>query len=282
MADGGRGLDVEELGVQGGELLHTASLAHEAGWSAAAWAPTRVSDEAEPASAAGTVGPVGEVARASTPRGEIVLSRRGDTTLELRVNGVFVMDTAETSSERLLARAALESWAGTSPGSSLSVLMGGLGLGYTLREVLADGRLGRVVVAEIEADLVDWHRRGIVPPGQLPPFEDARVEVVVADVREVVAAQPAASLDVVLLDVDNGPGFLVYDDNAAIYREEFLAACAATLRPGGVVAIWSAERSQALTEAMERVHVTVEQWPIPVILGTRATSYHLFVGRPSA
>ena len=105
-----------------------------------------------------------EVARAESERGELVLRQRtepdGSTTLELRANGVFVMDTRETSSERALAREALARH--EAPGS---VLVGGLGLGFTLAEVLADPRVRRVVVAEIEPALVGWLRDGTVPHG---------------------------------------------------------------------------------------------------------------------
>ena len=102
--------------------------------------------------------------RAESERGELVLRARteddGVTTLELRANGVFVMDTRETSSERALARQALA----RHPAPE-SVLVGGLGLGFTLAEVLDDARVRRVVVAEIEPALVGWMRDGTVPHG---------------------------------------------------------------------------------------------------------------------
>ena len=125
-----------------------------------------------------------EVARAESERGELVLRQRtepdGSTTLELRANGVFVMDTRETSSERALAREALARH--EAPGS---VLVGGLGLGFTLAEVLADPRVRRVVVAEIEPALVGWLRDGTVPHGPAL-LADPRVEVRVADVADVI------------------------------------------------------------------------------------------------
>ena len=222
-----------------------------------------------------------ELARASTARGEVVLRRRDDGAVELRVNGVFVMDTVETSSERLLARATLDALANRAGTAGASVLIGGLGLGFTLGEVLADPRVARVVVAEIEGDLVAWHRGGLVPlpDGSPTLLDDARVEVLVADVRHAVAAQPEGSLDVVLLDVDNGPGYLVYEANAGLYGEKFLATCRAAVRPGGIVAIWSAAESPQLMAVMRLVFEEVDDWRIPVILGSRATTYHLFVGR---
>src|SRR5262245_14157171 len=140
-----------------------------------------------------------EVARAASDRGEVVLGKRGQV-LELRVNGVFVMDTAETGSEIELARAAL----GTVE-QPAEVLVGGLGLGFTVHEVLADTRVERVVVVEIEEALVDWMRDGTVPHG--PTYlADERLTVKTADLRQALTEGSGDRFDLVLLDVDNGPG----------------------------------------------------------------------------
>ena len=129
-----------------------------------------------------------EVARARSDRGEIVLRQRRDpdapetapTALELRVNGVFVMDTVETTTETELARAALGQVE-----SPRSVLIGGLGLGFTVHEVLADHRVEHVVVAEIEDALVQWFRDGTIPHGR-PFLADGRLSISVADIQQVV------------------------------------------------------------------------------------------------
>jgi spermidine synthase len=189
--------------------------------------------------------------------------------LELRVNGVFVMDDVETSSEELLASAAL-----ASVRSPDRVLVGGLGLGYTVRALLADPRLGSVVVAEIEPDLVAWMRSGLVPS----VLDDPRVGVVVGDVREVVAAQDDASLDAILLDVDNGPDFLVYNENSAIYSSSFLKQCASKLRRGGVLTVWSSSSSAALENAVASVFGGCEVKPVPVQLQGRAETYYVYQG----
>jgi len=217
------------------------------------------------------------VASATGPRGQLVLRRRpADGALELRVNGVFVMDTRETSSERMLAAAALEAL--HADREDLRVLIGGLGLGFTLEAVLADPRVGAVVVAEIEPDLVRWHRDGLVPQTAAATV-DPRVEVSVGDVRDVLAGQAADSLDLVLLDVDNGPDFLVYPGNASLYGAPFLRLCRDRLRPGGLLGVWSAATSSALNAVVEEVFGEAEEWTIPVILGTRTTTYHLVLGR---
>lgn len=211
-----------------------------------------------------------EIARGSSERGELVLRRRDDDgALELRVNGVFVMDDRETSSEELLASAALASVRRPD-----RVLVGGLGLGYTVRALLADDRLGEVVVAEIEPDLVTWMRSGLVPS----VLDDPRVAVVVGDVRAVVASSSDASLDGILLDVDNGPGFLVYNENSAIYASPFLTVCRSKLRTGGVLTVWSSSASDALETAVTTVFGACAVTPVPVTLQGRAETYYVYQG----
>jgi spermidine synthase len=212
---------------------------------------------------------VAEIARARSERGELVLRRREDGALELRVNGVFVMDDQETSSEELLASAALEAVRRPE-----RVLVGGLGLGYTVRALLADSRLGQVIVAEIEPDLVAWMRSGLVPS----ILDDPRVGVVVGDVRAVVTDLPDASVDAILLDVDNGPDFLVYNENSAIYTSDFLATCRVKLRAGGVLTVWSSSASAALESAVTTVFGKCQVTPVPVRLQDRDETYYVYQG----
>lgn len=197
------------------------------------------------------------------------LRRRPDGALELRVNGVFVMDDAESASERLLARTVLDLGA-------REVLVGGLGLGFTLRELL-DGGAERVIVAEIEPDLVGWLSDGTVPGGPALLADD-RTEIVVSDVRDVVTAQEPDSLDAIVLDVDNGPDFLVYEQNAAVYEDDFVAECATRLRPDGHVCVWSMADSPTVRECLARRFQEVEALEVPVTLQERRESYWVLRG----
>lgn len=212
-----------------------------------------------------------EVARALSPRGEVTLHNRirdDVEVLELRVNGVFVMDNVETTSERALATRALALV--DDPGH---VLVGGLGLGYTLAEVLADHRVRRVTCVELEDSLVTWLDDGTVPHGPAL-LADPRTRVVTGDVAEVLAQAEAATYDLVLLDVDNGPGNLVHDHNARLYETPFLEIAARAAR--GHLVIWSAAEAPELAEAMTRVVGNCTPVPCPVRLGRRDETYWLY------
>jgi spermidine synthase len=222
-----------------------------------------------------------ELARAESERGELVLRERRDPeagdgglpVVELRVNGVFVMDTLETSSEEALAGTAL-----AQVERPRDVLIGGLGLGFTAHQVLTDSRVERLVVVEIEQALVDWMRDGTVPHG--PRFlADERLSVVTADIRQAVDEAAPASYDLVLLDVDNGPGFLVHDENSAIYEVRFLSAVHALLRPGGAMVVWSAAESTALRDALAEVFGEATPIPFEVRLQGRDEHYWLYLAR---
>lgn len=219
-----------------------------------------------------------EIARAETERGEVVLRSRRDSeqaapVLELRVNGVFVMDSLETSSERALAEHTL-----ALVDRPAAVLVGGLGLGYTAHAVLADSRVEKLTVVEIEEALVGWMRDGTAAHGPAL-LADERLTVVVADILGALAEAKDASYDLVLLDVDNGPAYLVYDANAAIYRAPSLAQARRILRPAGMLAIWSADRAPELEAELDAVFGNAEALPYDVPLHGRAEQYWLHVSR---
>jgi spermidine synthase len=219
-----------------------------------------------------------EVARSESERGELVLRERhpdtdGPTVLELRANGIFVMDTAEHASELALADVALGLVE-----RPRRVLVAGLGLGFTLDRVLGDRRVEHCDVVEIEPALVDWMRDGTIPHGRRLLADD-RARVVVADVASAVAEAAPSSYDVVLLDVDNGPGHLVHQTNEALYREPFLEAVRDRLAPGGAVAVWSAGREPGLVADLRTVFGDAEERSHDVRLQDRDDRYWLYVGR---
>ena len=222
-----------------------------------------------------------DLARAESPRGELVLREHrpddgGPTRLELRANGVFVMDNVEVGTEQALARSAL-----ARVERPEAVLIGGLGLGFTMHEVLGDSRVARCTVVEIEQALVDWMRDGTVGhgPGLLA---DERLDMVVADVAHAVAEASPGSYDLVLMDVDNGPGYLVHEANAALYDVPFLQRVHEVLREDGVLAVWSAAEAPALGAALAGVFAEVVVDEHDVRLQDRDERYYLYLGLRTA
>jgi spermidine synthase len=138
------------------------------------------------------------------------------------------------------------------------ILNAGLGMGFTLRAALAVlGSDARVTVAELVPAVVAWARG---PMAEIfgGCLEDPRVTVHPGDVGALIRAQRAA-YDAILLDVDNGPEGLTRTANDALYTEAGLAAARAALRPGGVFAVWSAERDPRFTARLRKMGFGVEE-----------------------
>lgn len=190
--------------------------------------------------------------------------RRAGRHFEVIANGTFLMDTRDGRSERVLVREALAGAA------DARVLVGGLGVGFSLDEALATDGVREVVVVELEPAVVEWarsHLRGVTRHG----LDDPRVTLVVADLREALGALEGR-FDAICLDVDNGPGWLVHDRNAEIYGDRGLAALAALLSPGGRLAVWAAapdaafdQRLRSRFDQVEVVSVAVARGPADVV-----------------
>jgi len=194
---------------------------------------------------------------------DIVLRTR-DGVSELIVNGVFAMDSAEVSSELALADACLP---------AERVLVGGLGLGYTAARLLDRG-VSHVRVVELSAALVRAAREGATEQlGRLAA--DPRVELVVADIAEAVTA----GWDAILLDVDNGPSFLIHEENAALYAEDFLRRCLDALAPGGRLLVWCESASPDLEITLRRLGEVV---PITVPVTRQGRSFDYVIYRAQA
>jgi spermidine synthase len=211
--------------------------------------------------------------RAEDAYGEVVLARHDDV-LELVVDGVFAMDTTHTASEQALASLALARLRGR----GLRVLIGGLGLGFTTATVLADPRVGQVDVVELHPALVEWVRQGLVPPAK-GLLEDPRLRMQVGDVLDVVPALPRGGLDALLLDVDNGPGFLTHPSNTAVYSPPFLAAASRSLARGGVLGVWSADPAAELAVALERACGECEEVLLDATRDGRTFTYAVYLAR---
>ncbi|NHC46123.1 spermidine synthase [Motilibacter sp. K478] len=194
--------------------------------------------------------------------GELVLQER-DGVLEIVADGTFLMDTRDGRSERLLVRAALAA----SAAPVERVLVGGLGVGFSLLEALGHPTVTSVVVVELEPTVVDWHAGPLraVTAGAL---DDPRVAVVVADLADHLAAARAGGYDVVCIDTDNGPDWLVRPANRTIWSPHGLALARRALAPAGVLAVWSAASSASFEARLRAAGFgTVDRHEVPVDRG---------------
>lgn len=181
------------------------------------------------------------------PQGLMALFRRG-TEYVIRVNGADLMGSRMHDSEEELAR---RGCAHVVNKTDARVLVGGLGMGYTLRAALDLLQpTGRVDVAELVPAIVEWNKKWL---GDLArrPMEDPRCHIIEGDVREIMNQSPG-TYDAILLDVDNGPGALTTESNAKLYSLKGLARIAHALRPKGMLALWSASDDSRFTELLKK------------------------------
>ena len=172
------------------------------------------------------------------------LYRRG-AEFSLRLANIELMNSRGHGSEEALARLACEK---LECREAARVLVGGLGMGFTLRAVLdALGPDSKVTVAELVPEVVKWNREAL---GELNghPICDKRVSVVEGDVVGLLGG--GSSFHAILLDVDNGPEGLTQERNARLYAASGLAAAFASLQTGGVLAVWSAHPSPAFARRL--------------------------------
>lgn len=181
-----------------------------------------------------------EISRATTAAGDELVLRECAGVYEIRCNGWDLMSNRAHASEERMALAALATPEGR---PAPRILIGGLGMGFMLRAALdAAPPAARIEVAELVPEIVAWNR-GPLAPLAGRPLDDRRVIVRVGDVADIIAA--GGPYDAILLDTDNGPGAVMLARNAALYAREGLARARAAIAPGGVLALWSADRSAA-------------------------------------
>jgi len=187
--------------------------------------------------------------------GELLLYQRGaEFSIRIQGRGELMNSRAHGSEEAL----AQESCGRLPRPQGARLLIGGLGMGFTLAAALkALGPGASVVVAELVPAVVAWNRAALgAVAGH--PLADARVTVLEQDVARVLRAEPQG-FDAILLDVDNGPEGLTRDSNDWLYGAQGLQAAWAALRPGGVLAVWSAGPARDFTERLRRTGFDVEE-----------------------
>ena len=190
----------------------------------------------------------------TTPDGSDMALTHRDGEYVILVGGRSLMSSRMHGSEEALATLACRR-ARTLPAPC--VLVGGLGLGFTLRATLDLLPLqATVVVAELVPAVVDWNR-GPLGPLAGHPLADTRVRIEVGDVAATLRAA-RNRFDAVLLDVDNGPAAMTASHNAGLYDDRGLAAARAALKAGGVLAVWSAWEQRKFEQRLRYGRFTVE------------------------
>lgn len=198
--------------------------------------------------------PLERLGDARTPDGTLLQLYRHDGAYLIRADGVELMSTRRHLSEDKLAEVACAPLA-TKRGAR--VLIGGLGLGFTLREALRHlGPDAEVVVAELVAEVIAWNAN---PEYALSheAMADPRVRIVHDDVSRVLKAN-AKGFDAIMLDTDNGPEGMIMAENSKLYGMKGILATIAALKPGGTIAYWSVGSDPDFLTALENMGLTVQ------------------------
>ena len=200
-----------------------------------------------------------------TPLGPLCLRRReligrpGTWVTEVTLDHEFLMSSYLTASERALSKLAIDGHGS----SALSVLIGGLGLGYTAHEALSSERVARLEVVEYLPQVIGWLERGLLPLS-VDLNGDGRLRVVHGDVYARLAAPPVRRHDLILIDVDHSPAENLGTSNASFYTERGLELAKRHLTEQGILGVWSYAEHSPFAEALREVFRCVHVEPITV------------------
>ncbi len=220
------------------------------------------------------------LAETKTPSGARMTLVEHDGSYCIRVNGQQLMHSSVSASEILLGTLGCERHARKNDGTR--VLIGGLGLGFTLKSVLATvGGNAVVHVSELFPEIVAWNRTHLAGLNG-KSLEDPRVRVLAEDVRLLIRRGAKAPYDVIALDIDNGTTAMVQDENNQLYSEQGLKHIAAALKPGGRAAIWSACPDKVLEKRLKRTGLVVTAVPAKLHEHAKRSAYMIYVGDKTA
>ncbi len=189
--------------------------------------------------------------------------------------GQELMHSRASASELLLGEIAVQKLWKT---PKAHVLVGGLGLGFSLKTVLKSLQPdARVHVVELIPEVAEWNRdflRGL--NGDL--LDDPRIHLEIADVKSVIRKANPNTYDAILLDVDNGPRGMVKESNNSLYSRKGMRSARTALKPGGRIAVWSAGEDEFFHERMERAEYRVRAIPAKVHENAKRAAYCIYVG----
>ena len=219
--------------------------------------------------------PFRNLAEARTPDGSRLTLHEHDGDYFIKLNGRQLMSSTSTTSEIMLAdKGAGHLIAAAKP----RVLIGGLGLGFSLKRVLEIiGDRGVADVAELITEVVDWNR-DFLRPLNGGSLDKPNVKVLIDDVFATIGRSRGA-YDSILLDVDNGPTSFVQSGNKRLYNRRGLKLIHDALKPGGRVAFWSAEAEPQFRETLSRSGFDVEEFPAKAHERAKRFAHIIYVGQ---
>ncbi|MBC8317486.1 MAG: hypothetical protein H8E41_06235 [Desulfobulbaceae bacterium] len=213
------------------------------------------------------------IASARTPDGSEMVLYQHDCDFSIMVNDDDLMHSRRNESELELARLGCAHLAGR---QAPSILIGGLGMGYTLRQALDIlSPNAEVVVGELMRAVVDWNREFL---GELNghPLGDQRVDLKTGDVVTLIA-HSRNRFDAILLDIDNGPDAMTDSGNHQLYGYEGILACQRALRDQGCLAVWSAKPSKNFEELLMSCGFHVSCFQVPAHKGSKSQTHFVWV-----
>lgn len=214
-----------------------------------------------------------------TPDGSQLTLHEHDGQFHIKLAGRQIMSTTSTLSERYLAELGCGNLHGV---AHPRILIGGLGLGFTLKRVLELANKAAIVhVAELLPEVVAWNREflGAVNGALL---DDPRVEVFATDVFNIIKRAGPLQYDVILLDVDNGPTSFIQSRNARLYDRRGFGLIHRSLKPGGRVAFWSAVEEKAFFRDLSHAGFKVRAYESKAHERAKRSEHWIYVGEPAA
>jgi spermidine synthase len=221
--------------------------------------------------------PYRQLAETRTPDGTVFSLHEHDSQFYLKNDGHDLMSTALNYSEQLLADIGCDF--ATKP-TQPRILIGGLGLGYSLKRVLElVGRPATVEVAELMPELVEWNRTFLVEHNG-PLLEDERTEIYHGDLFNCLSNGKKNTYDALLLDIDNTPDDLITAENARLYTPGFLATIRKSLTPGGCVAYWLSEPAPRFKKSLSKARFEVEEFAAKPHEKSKRARHCIYIARP--
>jgi spermidine synthase len=214
-----------------------------------------------------------KIAAARTPDGGEMVLYQHDSDFAIEINGQDLMHSRRHESELALARLGCAHLDGH---QAPRILIGGLGMGYTLRQALDMlSPDAQVVVGELLGAVVEWNREFL---GELNgrPLGDERVDLMTGDIVELISGSKSR-FDAILLDIDNGPNAITDAGNRRLYGREGIGACRQALRDQGCLAVWSAEPSKKFEQLMMSCSFHVRRFRVPAYKGSKSQSHFVWV-----